>query len=267
MTLETKKQILRESKDLINRYIFDRTVVLAVHNEESILKHGTGMLLRIDGQPLVITAAHVIKDVDPETIQLITTESPSNIRCSPRGGDLYGGAESEDLDVGFLRIGDSALPLLERKKFLTLDDFDLFPTELGTDLAILFGMPGTEHIQLGDDFHSFRSLTFQTGFPSDLDWSSPGSRPILLGIDYAEEVEDVFTGQNVELPNPHGMSGGGLWRARYAGSVIWTPERLKLVGILTEFDEDRREIKANRVENLYHLLSHHFSLPEIQPAT
>lgn len=77
--------------------------------------------------------------------------------------------------------------------------------------------------------------------------------------------EDVFTGQDMQLPDPHGMSGGGLWRARFAGSSIWTPDRLKLVGILTEFHEVQREVKANRVENLYHLLSHHFDMQLIQP--
>ena len=83
MNLEQKKNIMRASKALINRYIFDRTVVLAAHDDKSIHAHGTGMLFRIDSHSIVITAAHVIKDVDPETIQLITTASPSNIRFTP----------------------------------------------------------------------------------------------------------------------------------------------------------------------------------------
>lgn len=52
MNLDQKKQILRASKALMNRHIFDRTVVLAAHNEKSIHAHGTGMLLRIDDQPM-----------------------------------------------------------------------------------------------------------------------------------------------------------------------------------------------------------------------
>lgn len=266
MTLDQKKQILRASKTLMNRHIFERTVVLAIHDDKRIRAHGTGMLLRIDGQPIVITAAHVIKDFNPETIQLITTEAPSNLRLTPGAGDLYGGDANDDLDVGFLRIGDSASPLLAGKKFLDLADLEFFPTGLTTDLAILFGMPGTEHKEPIRDVHSFGSFTYMTSFPEDLDWSAPGNRPTLLSIAYDEAVEDVFTGRTMELPDPHGMSGGGLWRARFAGSSIWTPDRLKLVGILTEFHEDRREVKANRVENLYHLLSHHFCLPDVPPS-
>jgi hypothetical protein len=264
MSFEQRKQILKASKGVINRYMFDRTVVLAVHDENGIHDHGTGMLLRVENEPIVITAAHVIKSFDPQTIQLITTEEHSNVRFAPAAGDLYGGDTSDELDVGFLRIVDPASPLLANKRFLCLEDLELFPTNLATDLAVLFGMPGTEHKEPIQDVHSFASFTYMTNFPEDLDWTAPGNRPTILSIGYDEKVEDVFTGGNVPLPDPHGMSGGGLWRIRFSGSAIWTPDRMRLVGILTEFYDDRHEVKANRVENLYHLLCHHFDLPDIQ---
>jgi hypothetical protein len=262
MTLETKKQILREAKDLMGRYLYKRTVVLAVHDEKRIIKYGTGMLLKLAGEAVVITAAHVMRDTDPNMIQLITTDKPSNIRFSPGEGDLFGGDVSDELDVGFLRI-DQASPLLAKNEFLSLDDFDFFPTGLPDDLAILFGMPAVEHKIEGGNVHSFSSFTYFNSYPDDFDWSTPGNRPVTLAVNYDEVVPDVFSGKEVPLPDPHGMSGGGLWRARFAGAPIWTPERLRLVGILTEFHEDVREVRANRVENLYHLLSHHFELPQI----
>ena len=262
MNLETKRQIMRASKGLIERYIFDRTVVLATHDETKVLKFGTGMLLRVDNQSIVITAAHVIKNVDPETIQLTTTEAPSNRRFAPSTGDIYGGEFSDELDVGFLRIRDSA-SLLATKQFLSLEDLEFFPTGLTTDLAILFGMPGTEHKQPSPGVHSFGSFTYMTSFPEDVDWSASGHRPTTLSVGYEQLVEDTFTGQEKELPAPYGMSGGGLWRARFAGRALWTPDQLRLVGILTEFDEAKREVAANRVENLYHLLASHFALPDI----
>lgn len=263
MSLKQKILVLNESKGLINRHIFDRTVVLAVINETTITKHGTGMLLQVDGHQIVVTAAHVIKDIDPRSIQIISTETPSNIRFAPRSGDLFGGGLNDELDVGFLRIEGSAAPLLIGKKFLTLDDFDFFPTGLTEDLAILFGMPGTEWKKPASDVHSFASFTYITEFPADVDWSAPGHRPAVIPTGYEATVEDAFSRKVMELPDPHGMSGGGLWRARFAGAPIWTADRLRLVGILTEFDEDVREVHANRVENLYHLLALHFSLPEI----
>ena len=237
--------------------------MLAVHDGSTIKEFSTGMLLRVEDQPLVITAAHAIKDIDPRSIQLVTTEVPSNHRFAPDGGDLYGGDVSDELDVGFLRIHNPHSLLLSKKQFLRLDDLEFFPTELTTDLAILFGMPETEHKEPTGNVHSFGSFTYMNSFPKDLDWSASGNHPAILTVEYDESVEDVFTRQQVQLPYPHGMSGGGLWRVRFAGVTIWTPDRLRLVGILTEFDEETREVKANRVENLYHLLSHHFDLPDI----
>ncbi|MBV6500089.1 MAG: hypothetical protein CJBNEKGG_02557 [Prosthecobacter sp.] len=263
MTLETKKQILRESKDLMGHYLYKRTVVLAAHDETGFIDHGTGMLLKLDEAAVVITAAHVIKGRDPSMIQLITTDKPSNIRFSPGKGDLFGGEVSEELDVGFLRIDDTS-PLLDQNEFLSLDDFDFFPTGLSDDLAILFGMPAVEHKVEGGNVHSFSSFAYLNSYPDDFDWSTPGNRPVTLSVDYEEVVPDVFSGKEVSLPDPYGMSGGGLWRARFAGASVWTPERLRLVGILTELHENVREVRANRVENLYHLLSLHFDVPEIK---
>ena len=265
MTLDQKIKILRSSKDLITRYIFERTVVIAVHDDKRITDHGTGMLLKIEDQPIIITAAHVIKDTDPDTIQIITTEEPSNVRFSPAEGDCFGNASTE-LDVGFLRIKPSS-PLLSESRFLSIDDLEFFPTGLTTDLAIVFGMPEAAHKEPSRLVDSFASFTYMTSFPEDLDWSVPGNRPATISVDYDESVQDAFTGRQMTLPAPFGMSGGGLWRARFDSTPIWTPDCLRLVGILTEFYEERRSIKANRVENLYHLLSQHFALPEMQSQT
>jgi hypothetical protein len=263
MTLEQKKQVIRASTGLINRYIFDRTVALAIHNDRGIHGHGTGILMLMNGHPIVITAAHVIKNTPPGMIQIISTEAPSNDRFAPDSGELYGGGVNDELDVGFLRLGDSAAPLLDGKRFLTLNDFDIFPHGLTTDLAILYGMPGELRKERLPNVHSFRSFGFMTRFSGDVDWSAPGHRPTVTLVNYAESVEDSFSSNEVFLPDPHGMSGGGLWRANFAGAAIWTPERLRLVGIITEYDDEVHEVYANRVENFYHLLSEHFDLPEI----
>jgi hypothetical protein len=104
MNLEKKKEIVRASEKLIVRHIFDRTVVIGIMKDECLVDHGTGMLLRIDDHHLVITAAHVIKNINPDDIQIISTEYLSNRRLSPVGGDLYGGDIEDDLDVGMIRL-------------------------------------------------------------------------------------------------------------------------------------------------------------------
>lgn len=263
MNLEEKKAVVRESEKLIVRHVFDRTVVIGIMKNERLVDHGTGMLLRIDDNHLVITAAHVIKNIDPNDIQIISTEYLSNRRLSPGGGDLYGGDIEDVLDVGFLRMNDPNSVLEAGKKFLTLEDFDVFPTGLDVELAILFGMPESLHEERTPDSHTFPSLAYLTQFPGDIDWTAPGNRPATVWSEYDEIIDDVFTGQPVKLPPPFGMSSGGLWRADLSRGGIWTPDRIQLIGILTEFHEDKRMIKANRIENIYHLLERHFTLPSL----
>jgi hypothetical protein len=166
------------------------------------------MLLCIADQPVVITAAHVIKGRPLKNIQIIAANEPTNYRFAPATGNFSGGEVSEELDVGFLCIDPSALPLLAGKQFLSLDDLDLSPTELGSDLAILFGMPETERKEPIPNVHSFRSFTFMTNFPTNLNWTAPQNRSTIIPVEYDRAVEDVFTGQRLELPRPNGMSGG-----------------------------------------------------------
>lgn len=285
MSFEQNVKILEASKKIINQHLFERTVVLAAYNKNGIFNHGTGILVEVQGRKLVITAAHVVKGIDPAAIQLITTEFPSNVRFEPRSGDLQGGDVGEELDVAFLYIDDAATPLLSAKRFVRLEDMELFPTGLKTDLAILFGMPGTEHEKPAKNVDVFKTFTYMTFFPDDANRrksqtavqppvmyydeffpvdsveNTPDEESVLLTVNYDQMVKDVFTGEAMELPDPHGMSGGGIWRTRFANSTIWTPANLHLVGIMTEFDEERRELRANRLENLYNLLSKHFALP------
>jgi hypothetical protein len=85
----------------------------------------------------------------------------------------------------------------------------------------------------------------------------------ILPVDYDKVVENIFTGQKLELPRPHGMSGGGMWRTRFKGSTNWTPERLRVVGILTDFNRETREVFANPIQNIYHLIRQAFTLPRV----
>src|SRR5204862_3497841 len=126
-----------------------------------------GMLLRINNQSLVITAAHVIKNLDLQTVQLVTTNHPSDVRSMPEMGDLYGGNFNEDLDVAFLRIKDVSTPLLAGKRFIGLEDLDFFPLGLKTDAGFAFGFPWEEHREQSPDVHAFGSFGVFCRFPAD----------------------------------------------------------------------------------------------------
>ena len=257
MDKDKKIAILTESSAIINRYIFDRSVVIAAHNEKQPFDHGTGMLLQLDEGVVVITAAHVIDKYKVEQLQIVSAEEPSNVRNAPTGKEFARDKKSGGKDVAFLLLSDDGIRKLKNKKFLRLDDLEVFPQGLSEDLAMIFGMPETMHREQGI-VHIYESFSYFSNIPADFDWKEAQKHPVQVVMEYPETVEDSFTRMFADLPEPFGMSGGGIWRARFKDAVVWTPERLRLIGINTEFYRSKRTVKANRVEALLRLLAEDF---------
>src|SRR5881394_1048081 len=106
MNKDQKIQILTEASPAINRHIFDRSVVIAAHDEKQPFSHGTGMLLKLDEAALVITAAHVIDRYELKELQIVSAEEPSNVQNAPSGKDFARDKKLGGKDVGFLPLSD-----------------------------------------------------------------------------------------------------------------------------------------------------------------
>ena len=250
--------VVNAATPLVNQMLIRRTVTIVWHNDKKPLDHGTGVLLHVGNVPLVITAAHVIRGRPMEELQLVATGQLSNLRSAPENMDLMGGELDNKLDIAFLRLSqECAARMSAEREFISFDDFDVFPVGLPDDLVFLFGMAEVGHKALDLDKHSYGSLTYIDRISEDHDWSSAGERPLMLDVPYPETVENSFDRRETELPDPSGMSGGGIWRVSFKGDGIWTPEP-RLVGIITEFDTKARKVEANRLEALLHLLALHF---------
>ena len=252
---------MKVSGAAMNSYIFRRTVVLAAHRGGKLIGHGTGTLLQLEGDQLVVTAAHVVKDFDASEIQVVATSEPSNLKNAPAFKDCFGGDWDEALEVAFLKVSKDCLSQLVEKVFLDPSDLEPYPINLTSDAILMFGMPEDSHKQLDSNSHVFSSFCYVTKKPLDIDWSYPGPRPVELEFDYPKVVDDLATGVPTEMPNPRGMSGGGLWRAHATEHLIWSPDRLKMIGINTEHESKANLVRANRIENLLHLLAWHYESP------
>lgn len=148
---------------------------------------------------------------------------------------------------------------LKGKSFITLKDIELFPVGVADDLSLNFGMPEAAHEEENNKIHRYDSFSYFTNIPDDFDWKSNERRPLDIWMEHPEEVENTFTGRTEPLPDPSGMSGGGIWRARFKDAKIWTPDRVRLIGINSEFYEEKRQIRANRMEAVVELLSRDFA--------
>ncbi|HUA68332.1 MAG TPA: hypothetical protein VMA13_07265 [Candidatus Saccharimonadales bacterium] len=257
-TKEEAGALFKISGLVMNSYIFQRTVVLAVHRDGKLLDHGTGTLLEIEGDNLVVTAAHVVKNYDLPEIQITATSTPSNLKTEPAFKDCFGGERNESLDVAFLKLSARCLSQLTEKSFLHLEDLEAFPVNLAKDLILMFGMPEAERRLVDLNSHVFKSFCYATRLPADIDWSRPGPSPVDLEFSYPEILDDLAAGGLTKMPNPSGMSGGGLWRAHYGEHLVWSPTHLRMIGINTEHESNTNLVRSNRIENLLHLLALHY---------
>lgn len=262
MNLETKIEILRVSKGAIEQYLFDRTVGIIAHDGgPRPIEHGTGILLQLDEEPIILTAGHVIAPYTTEQIQILATRQMSNIRVTPASKEYTGAGQLVEIDLGFLRLSEETLLGLRERKFFNLDDLEVFPTNLATDMPAVFGLPEEEHIERGQRIHRFGTFCYFPNNLEDIDWHSDEDRPRSLTIEYPDEVENAFTRTVQPLLDPHGMSGGGTWRLSYnQGSKIWSPYSMRLLGVNVEIipGHEMEFIRAIRIEPVLDYLSKFF---------
>ena len=260
MDLETKVKITDVSARIVNQFVLERTVVIAAYDADRLVDHCTGMLLRVGDEIVVITAAHMIKRFRPDQIQIIATSELSNIKCRPKFHRVKGGDHRSLVDVGYLTLSQSTASLLEANSFLTFDQLEVYPAEIESDLVLLFGMPTDDRV--GPRHVCYKSFSFFTSTAIGQTSQQTVLPDVLFPIDYPEQVFDSFSNRLQKVPDPHGMSGGGVWRAKFKDTLVWSSKDIRLVGILTEFHSGPQLIKANRIEPLLRLLARDFSEAE-----
>jgi hypothetical protein len=266
IALETKRQIGIQLTKLLVQRLIKFTPVVVINDGTKIIDHGSGTFIVIDDNPIVITAAHVIKDYPKDMIHVIGTFTPSDFsKITPIDMECWGGEPGKTLDIGYLVLGKDCIDNFGMECFATLDDIDIYPEKLSTDITVFFGMPEATHDHLPGNQDRFEPFMYAAGIDDDTDWSAGNNQQLEFTMEYPFEVPDTITGRIEKLHNPSGMSGGGLWRSNInttSETEIYTATKSRLIAIGTEWNELAGTIKANRIESVMDLLSLHFSSVE-----
>ena len=99
-------QYSREELASIERFLTACTVPLIYKLEEGAGVHGTGTFFNIDGQPLLITAGHLLKDVDVERIGVPDRGGALSEISYLGHAQVHDTRDTDTFDVGVIELKD-----------------------------------------------------------------------------------------------------------------------------------------------------------------
>lgn len=198
---------------------------------------GTGVCISVGNQRFIITAAHVFEHAQSDrSISAIAGKHFVELsvkywrtRPAPHSG------LPDPADLAIVPVDHA--PASDGLRFLSLDELD--PAVRQEERA-----PGTAFMAIGFPQSKQPKIIKKAAYSAFAHHFFTHFEPVenyptlSLSADYhiavGYDVKDFVSGPDIsQMPQPHGMSGGGLWRVPRA--LSGTPGVPRLVGILTDY--------------------------------
>jgi hypothetical protein len=235
------------------------------------------VLIRIADIPFAVTAAHVLDEaleggwavgippgeegvppVQFETVKVLRSPMPSS-----------GDRRDDALDVAIWELKDTtATALASHRRFIQLAGIDPADQRHSGVYYMVFGYPGVRTGTASDTGTQFyRPLAYGTGIYQG------GRGPIdgfnaeaHIALDYAPWNNVNPSGTLINLPDPGGISGGGIFRMTQPAKALedWTPEDVKLVGIVHEWNSRLAVLEGTHMRVVLQILLNAY--PDFGPA-
>ena len=104
----------------------------------------------------------------------------------------------------------------------------------------------------------------KTEAPAGEVWSrvDPPADPLFdIILDYPpgkDTTRLLDTSAPVALPDPQGMSGGGLWDQGFSGNTLWHPEDASLIGVQSSWHPESRYVRVVQIVHWLRLVHEHY---------
>jgi hypothetical protein len=240
-----EQQLFREREPLIRSHLGQRTVILCRAAGDAV---GAGTLVDFNGTPMIATAWHVadlmMEAPDALVYAGLTRPHPAIRRYHELAMKW---AKAPDADVAALVLRSEARDGLSGAAWLPACHVGIgsmgvpetvvqvgSPLEVrhqartGTLLPKVDSKSGQVAVMLTTCLKSCDAANHANDEAIEARakrWPSAND----YHVDWSER--DAEGGARVEMPHPGGMSGGGVWDWRCPTDEVWTPDRLRLIGI------------------------------------
>lgn len=243
----------------VSRNAIKYTIPTFCIDDSNMYRHnGTAILLKVNTNYFIISAAHVLKICSKGNFVLI---EKTNRLISLKEKDIKYSANRDgiidkEFDIAFCRIEDDEAKEFEKEnQFLRTHDVNPIHESQSRFHYIIVGYPHSKVSIYGENI----GITIKYGEsfeccskpPKDEVYKQTGlSKSTCILIHYKID-RDNFSRLGVMLkqgPNPLGISGCGLWHIPEPATNNIENPRFKLVGILTDYYPKYNVMIATKIE-------------------
>lgn len=234
--------------DAIASSLHRYSVGLMLHDPDDI-GLASGTLSCSDSHHFVLTAAHAVRDRRPEQIRFVHTALPATTDIRLAQVRRHPDAQQDDiLDLAVLELDAEAVERLKvSKEFLPITRIgSALPASTVAPLVVV-GHPASyvDHSQAVNKQLSFQPLAYVTFAASGKGLLHNYDPAYHVLLEYPEEGSGDETGHRMVLPDPNGMSGGGVFSFNLTREGLWAPECVSLVAVEHAWFRGERLLKCS----------------------
>jgi hypothetical protein len=202
---------------------------------------GTGVLIAVGLKHFLVTAAHVLDRTGSSTYYIPTEETGDLVVLEGKSVHSVADHKNDLLDIAVVLLSPALVALLGPEIFLSPSDIDL--DDIGEPTRVY---RVTRRLRASVSAYAANVLP-----PQILEAAGLERKSHLL-VKYRKRHSRTLRGEDVTAPDPHGMSGGPLWKFDpYSPSS----QIIQLVGILIEWKRPEGGLLAVRMPLVFAAVS------------
>lgn len=256
--------------DVCAREILKYTPQLYLLKEESVegadvKPYASGVLISHDNNYFLITAGHVVEDIDPTRIGIMIGNVFNILNGEIKYFKPSFSTELDKIDVAIWKLENEIVKELEpHYKFLTIEKFGMNHKLIQDDPRFLIvGYPWRKS--------KLNPLTQKIKVKVFVFLTKNSKKEIYKQLKLEEfsniileykqrKIRDFNTGLITKGVTPEGISGCGAW---YIPNFIIDPSKtpdFKLISIVTEQDKSKKHLKTTRIDIITEVLRRDFKI-------
>jgi hypothetical protein len=242
----------------VRLFLKQRSVSLVGFRNSEPCEIGSATCIQIAGRNFLATAAHVILPYPDEQL-LIVHQGVGPLPIMNRG--TRGGSTNDTDDVAWLEVSADTAARIE-KTFIPLSHLHISLTHDPELWTLMYGFPSKliDKTKLAQQELGVTPLAYSTGTIAPENWPSDCDPSSDVVLNYPDKNNRLENGREYQLPDPHGMSGGGFWFVTPKTGSIWHPEA-HLFGIDRAWWPHRRFARGTQVRRWLNVLGE--DIPEL----